>query len=68
MKMRTNMPLAWLNDSSGLYRAYPGAIFTRPTHFNLDPFVHFFSEANGKHYLGGRILRVDNEMSANQSE
>ncbi len=68
MKMRTNMPLAWLNDSSGLYRAYPGAIFLQDQLiFNLDPFVHFFSEANGKHYLRGRILRVDNEMSANQS-
>ncbi len=68
MKMHTNMPLAWLNDSSGLYRAYPGAIFLQDQLiFNLDPFVHFFSETNGKHYLRGRILRVDNEMSANQS-
>jgi len=68
MKMHTNMPLAWLNDSTGLYRAYPGAIFLQDQLiFNLDPFVHFFSETNGKHYLRGRLLSVDNKMSANQS-
>ena len=68
MVMHTNMPLAWLNDSSGLYRAYPGAIFLQDqVIFNLDPFVHFHSQTNGKHFLRGRVLRVDNEMSANQS-
>ena len=68
MVMHTAMPLAWLNDSSGLFRAYPGAIFLQDQFiFNLDPFVHFFTQSNGKHYLRGRILRVDNEMSANQS-
>ena len=68
MVMHTSMPLAWLNDSSGLFRAYPGAIFLQDQFiFNLDPFLHFFTQSNGKHYLRGRILRVDNEMSANQS-
>ena len=68
MVMHTTMPLAWLNDSSGLFRAYPGAIFLQDQFiFNLDPFVNFFTQSNGKHYLRGRILRVDNEMSANQS-
>jgi iron complex outermembrane receptor protein len=27
MLAHSNMALAWLNDSSGLYRAYPGAVF-----------------------------------------
>jgi iron complex outermembrane receptor protein len=68
MDMHTNMPLAWLNDSSGLYRAYPGAIFMQDQLiFNVDPFVNFFTQANGKHYLRTRILHVDNKMSANQS-
>jgi iron complex outermembrane receptor protein len=35
--------------------------------FNVDPFVNFFTQANGKHYLRTRILHVDNKMSANQS-
>ena len=41
MKMRTNMPLAWLNDSSGLYRAYPGAIFYKTNSFLI--LTHFYT-------------------------
>lgn len=68
MKALTNMPLAWLNDSTGLYRAYPGAIFLQDQFiFNLDPFVNYFTQTNGKHSLRGRILFADNDMSANQS-
>ena len=68
MKMHTNMPLAWLNDSTGLYRAYPGAIFLQDQFiFNLDPFVNIFTETDGKHSLRGRLLHVENNMSANQS-
>ncbi len=68
MLAHTNMPLAWLNDSTGLYRAYPGAIFMNDQFiFNVDPFVNIFSQSNGKHSLRGRILYVDNQMSANQS-
>ncbi len=68
MKALTNMPLAWLNDSTGLYRAYPGAIFLQDQFiFNIDPFVNYFTQTNGKHSLRGRILFVDNDMSANQS-
>jgi outer membrane receptor protein involved in Fe transport len=68
MKALTNMPLAWLNDSTGLYRAYPGAIFLQDQFiFNLDPFINYFTQTNGKHSLRGRILFADNDMSANQS-
>ncbi len=68
MLAHTNMPLAWLNDSTGLYRAYPGAIFLQDQFiFNLDPFVNFFTSTEGKHSFRSRILHVDNEMSANQS-
>ena len=68
MKMHTSMPLAWLNDSSGLYRAYPGAIFLQDQFiFNVDPYVHYLTENKGRHYLRSRLLKVDNQMSANQS-
>lgn len=68
MLAHTNMPLAWLNDSTGLYRAYPGAIFLQDQFiFNLDPFVNFYTQTDGKHSLKGRLLHADNEMSANQS-
>lgn len=68
MKAHTNMPLAWLNDTSGLYRAYPGAIFLQDQFiFNVDPFVNYYTQTDGKHSLRGRILHANNEMSANQS-
>ncbi len=68
MKMHTAMPLAWLNDSSGLYRAYPGAVFLQNQFiFNVDPFLHYLTENKGKHYLRSRLLKVDNDMSAHQS-
>jgi iron complex outermembrane receptor protein len=68
MLAHTNMPLAWLDDSTGLYRAYPGAIFLQDQFiFNLDPFVNFYTQTDGKHSLKGRLLHADNEMSANQS-
>jgi len=68
MLAHSNMPLAWLNDSTGLYRAYPGAIFLQDqVIFNLDPYIHFNTATDGKHSLRARILHADNNMSANQS-
>jgi len=68
MKARTNMAFAWLNDTIGLYRAYPGAVFLQDQFiFNLDPYVNFFTSTDGKHALRTRILHVENDMSANQS-
>ena len=68
MLMHSVMPLAWLNDTSGLFRAYPGAVFMQDQFiFNIDPYINFFTQTDGKHSLRTRILHVDNEMSANQS-
>jgi len=68
MLMHTNMPMAWLNDSTGLYRAYPGAVFMQDQLiFNVDPFIQLLTQTDGKHYFRTRILHVDNQMSANQS-
>ncbi|MBM3164156.1 MAG: TonB-dependent receptor [Bacteroidetes bacterium] len=67
MLARTNLSFAWLDDSSGLYRAYPGAVFLQDqTIFNMDPFIQLITEAGGNHYLRTRILYNDNQMSANQ--
>ncbi|MDR0801521.1 TonB-dependent receptor [Fluviicola sp.] len=68
MLQETNMPLAWLNDSSGLYRAYPGAIFLqKQLIFNIDPYITYSSKHGAKHSLRTRVLRTVNDMSANQS-
>jgi iron complex outermembrane receptor protein len=67
MLARTNLSFAWLDDTSGLYRAYPGAVFLQDqTIFNLDPFVHLITETSGNHYLRTRVLHNDNQMTANQ--
>jgi iron complex outermembrane receptor protein len=67
MLAHTNLSFAWLDDTSGLYRAYPGAVFLQDqTIFNLDPFVQLITETSGNHYLRTRILHNDNQMTANQ--
>lgn len=68
MQSESNLVFAWLNDSSGLYRGYPGAVFLQNQFiFNLDPYVVFRSETGGRHSLRSRILRTDNQMTANQT-
>jgi outer membrane receptor protein involved in Fe transport len=68
MLSETNMVFAWLGDSTDLFRAYPGAAFLQnQTIFNLDPYISFNSQANGKHSLRGRLLYSKNDMTANQS-
>lgn len=68
MYSQSNLAFAWLNDSSGLYQAYPGAVFLQDQFiFNVDPFLNFFTKASGKHSFRGRILYADNELTAGQS-
>lgn len=68
--MYSESPLvfAWLNDSSGLFQGYPGAVFLQNQFiFNVDPFINLITATEGKHHLRTRILHADNEMTANQS-
>lgn len=68
MLAQTNMVLAWLNDTSGLYRSYPGAMFLQnQLIFNIDPYIVFSSKRGSKHSLRTRVFRTVNDMSANQS-
>ena len=67
MLNKTNMVLAWLNDSSGIYRGYPGAVFLQnQTMFNVDPFIKYTSDGIS-HSLITRIFHTENEISNNQS-
>lgn len=62
------MIFAWLNDTTGLFQGYPGAVFLQQqTIFNLDPFVNVNLESGSTHKLRGRFLYTDNEITANQS-
>lgn len=68
MLAKGNMVLAWLNDSSGLYRGYPGAVFLQnQSIFNIDPFIKYNPGKGVSHSLVTRIFHTDNVISNNQS-
>lgn len=68
MVAQSNLAFAWLNDSSGLYQAYPGAVFLQDQFiFNVDPFLNFLTDTDGQHHFRMRVLHADNELTANQS-
>lgn len=68
MTGKTNFSLVWGNDSSGLYRAFPGTMtLTEFTAFYLDPFVNYQTAGGFRHTLKGRWYRTDNNNSNNQS-
>ncbi len=68
MISQSPMIFAWLNDTSGLFQGYPGAVFLHEqTIANIDPFIHFDQETGASHKLRGRLLYTDNNITANQS-
>ena len=68
MVSQSPMVFAWLDDSTGLYRSYPGALFLQDQFiFNVDPYVNFITATEGKHHLRTRVMYANNEMTANQS-
>ena len=68
MYQKTNLVLAWLDDSSGIYRAYPGAALLQDQLiFNVDPYITFYSKIGVQHSLRTRMMYTDNEMTSNQS-
>ncbi len=68
MYSESNLTFAWLDDTSGLFRAYPGAVFLRKQFiFNVDPYMNIFTDTDGKHSFRMRVLYADNNMTANQS-
>ncbi len=68
MLNKTNMVFAWLDDSLGIYRGYPGAMFLQDqTLFNVDPFVKYTTKNGLSHSLQTRIFHSDNVITNNQS-
>jgi iron complex outermembrane receptor protein len=68
MYSQSNLAFAWLDDTTGLYRAYPGAVFLQDQFiFNLDPYVNLFTSTEGKHHFRTRVLHADNKLTANQN-
>ena len=71
MQSHDAFSLIWLNDSNGLYRAYPKTMTVSDTRiFYLDPFLEYFSKGGLKHSLKTRLLynkADDNNEQSNQS-
>lgn len=68
MLNKTNMVFAWYNDSLGLYKGYPGAVFLEEQKiFNLDPFIKYNNGRGVSHSLTTRIFHTDNFITNNQS-
>jgi iron complex outermembrane receptor protein len=62
------MDLAWLSDSLGLYKGYPGAVFKeRQIFFNIDPFIKYDVGNGVVHSFVSRIFHTDDTISNNQS-
>ena len=60
--------IAWLDDTSGFYRAYPGAVSLRDrVILYFDPFVNFYSKIGYKHSFKARVLYNDNQMTDRKS-
>jgi outer membrane cobalamin receptor len=67
MYQHTPMILAWLDDTSGFFRAYPGAVFLQDQFIgNLDPFFNYYSRVGFKHSFKARILHNNTHQSNNQ--
>jgi iron complex outermembrane receptor protein len=65
---KTKMMLAWLDDSVGFYRAYPGAVVLQDhLIFYLDPFVNYYSKLGFRHSFKARVMYNDNDMTNNQA-
>lgn len=68
MTGHTNFSLVWGNDSSGIYRAFPGTMtITDFTAFYLDPYVSYMTQNGFRHSLRGRWYQTDNKNSNDQS-
>ncbi len=68
MLNKTNMVFAWFDDSLGLYKGYPGAVFLEDqTLYNVDPFIKYTTKNGLSHSLQTRVFHSDNVISNNQS-
>ena len=68
MHKKQSTVFAWLNDTSGFYRAYPGAVLlANNLTMYFDPYVNFYSGIGVSHSFTNRILYSDVQANNNQS-
>jgi iron complex outermembrane receptor protein len=67
MFQHTPMVLAWLDDTAGFFRAYPGAVFLQDQFIgNIDPFMNYYSRVGFKHSFKARLLYNNTHQSNDQ--
>ncbi len=68
MKQKKASVMAWLDDTSGFYRGYPGAILINDHFiFYLDPFINYYSRNGAKHAFISRIMYSHSKANLDQS-
>jgi iron complex outermembrane receptor protein len=68
MRARFADPFIWLNDTSGLYRAFQGSVTeTNQTAYNIDPYIVWQINKKFKTSLKSRIYYQNNATNTNQS-
>ena len=68
MYKKTSTALAWLDDTTNFYRAYPGAVLSaKRLTFYLDPYLNLYTNRGNKHYFASRILYNNADAIADQS-
>ncbi len=68
MQAHNNFTLVWGNDSSGIYRAYPGTMTIQDqVIYFIDPFINYYTRGGFRHALRSRFFSTVNENSNNQS-
>ena len=64
---KSNLVIAWLDDTTNFFRAYPGGVVLRNRFmFYADPYINFYSNIGVKHSLKARVMYNDNKMSNDQ--
>ena len=68
MLSHSNFSLVWNDDTSGIYRAFPGTMtISDRSIFYVDPFISYTTKGGFKHDLKGRLFYTNNQNSNNQS-
>lgn len=68
MYMEEAQTYFWLDDSTGMYNAFPGSLINfKNTMFYVDPYLIYLNKSGDKHSLRTRYFRSDNQSDRGQS-
>ncbi len=68
MKQKKASVMAWLDDTAGFYRGYPGAILVKDQFiFYVDPFINYYSKSGAKHEFISRVMYSNSKANLDQS-